>query len=226
MDVAFEERLLAAGGEDPVDRLARDRHPEREQHAGDGLTSQVDHDLAEVDLSLGARPVGLREEHLRGTSAGLFPDLRLAVGDVGPDDLVRNVSHAVLVEQTVIDLPDGVPLLAGRVEISPQDIVDRRLERIKLRTPRRHRLARRRQRRRHSRADRAPPHPILLLDRPARHPRSGIAADRREQLDLRHPRHRPASVSGQPMLPPPGVVSKLADIESIRSSVHLPWCRN
>lgn len=36
---------------------------------------------------------------------------------------------------------------------------------------------------------------------------------------------RIASVSGQPMFPPPRVVSKLADIESIRSSVHLPWCR-
>jgi hypothetical protein len=57
-------------------------------------------------------------------------------------------------------------------------------------------------------------------------PRSKIAADRREQLDLRHPRHRLASVSGQPMLPPPSVVSKLADIESIRSSVLSKWCRN
>jgi len=40
----------------------------------------------------------------------------------------------VLVQQPVIDPPDGVPLLAGRVEISPQDVVDRRLERIKLQT--------------------------------------------------------------------------------------------
>jgi hypothetical protein len=57
MNVPLEECLLAAGGEDPVARFAGERHPEREQHAGDGLTAQVDHDLAEVDLRLGARPV-------------------------------------------------------------------------------------------------------------------------------------------------------------------------
>jgi hypothetical protein len=132
----------------------------------------------------------------------------------------------VLVEQPVIDPPHGVPLLAGCVEIGPKDLINRGLERIKLRSPRRHRLARRRQRRHHGRAHRAPPDPMLLLDRPARHPRSKIVADRREQLDLRHPRRRLASVSGQPMLPPPGMVSKLADIESIRSSVLPQWCRN
>jgi hypothetical protein len=119
-----------------------------------------------------------------------------------------------------------VPLLAGGVEIGPKDLINRTLEPIKRRSRRRHRLARRRQRRHHGRAHRAPPDPTLLLDRPTRHPRSEIAADRREQLDLRHPRHRLASVSGQPMLPPPSVVSKLADIESIRSSVLPKWCRN
>jgi hypothetical protein len=32
----------------------------------------------------------------------------------------------------VVDPPDGVPLLAWRVEIGTQNVVDRRLERIKL----------------------------------------------------------------------------------------------
>ncbi|MGW4906318.1 hypothetical protein [Streptomyces sp. NPDC004270] len=56
MDVAFEERLLAAGSEDAVYRLAGIRQAHREQEHLDLLTGQTDRHVTEVDL--GFRPAG------------------------------------------------------------------------------------------------------------------------------------------------------------------------
>ncbi|MER5515696.1 hypothetical protein [Streptomyces sp. NPDC002763] len=59
MDVAFEERLLAAGSEDAVYRLAGIRQAHREREHLDllcSLTGQTDRHVTEVDL--GFRPAG------------------------------------------------------------------------------------------------------------------------------------------------------------------------
>jgi hypothetical protein len=54
-------------------------------------------------------------------------DLGLAVGDVGANDLVGDVAHVAFVDQPVVDPLDGVPLLAGRVQVRAEDFVDDRL---------------------------------------------------------------------------------------------------
>ena len=125
-----------------VDGLAGEGEPEREQHAGHHFAAQVDGDLAEVNLRFSARSVGLREEHVDRSPAGLDADLRLAVGDVGAHYRVGHLVHVVVGDQTVVDPLDGVPLFAGCVQVRAQDVVDDRLERVQLRGPRRHRLAR------------------------------------------------------------------------------------
>lgn len=57
VDVAFDEGLLAAGCEDPVDGLARIRKAEREQVAAGGDPGQHDVHVPEVDLGLCAGDV-------------------------------------------------------------------------------------------------------------------------------------------------------------------------
>ncbi|MFI9339601.1 hypothetical protein [Streptomyces althioticus] len=73
VDVAFEERLLAAGGEDAVHGLVRIRQAHREHEAGDQLTGQAYLHVAEVHL--GPRPVGLRDKRVHHAAAGLNSDL-------------------------------------------------------------------------------------------------------------------------------------------------------
>jgi len=50
--VAFEERLLALGGERPMHRLAREREPQREQETLGADPNQIDPQIREVDLGL------------------------------------------------------------------------------------------------------------------------------------------------------------------------------
>jgi hypothetical protein len=69
------------------------------------------------------------------TVPGLGPDLGFTGRDVGADHLVRHVDHAVLVDQSAEDPLHRVPLLARRVEIRAQDLLDHRLEPIQLRRP-------------------------------------------------------------------------------------------
>lgn len=56
-------------------RLAGERQPEGEQVAAGGPAGQPHPDLAEVDLGVRARPVGLRDEHLGRVPACLAPNL-------------------------------------------------------------------------------------------------------------------------------------------------------
>ncbi|MBB5473268.1 hypothetical protein HNR08_002004 [Cellulomonas hominis] len=67
MDVPFQERLLAAGGEDLVHGPAGEGHPQREQRADHQLAGQLDRDVTEVDLGLRAGHVRLRHQHARRT---------------------------------------------------------------------------------------------------------------------------------------------------------------
>lgn len=64
-----------------MDGFARVRHPEREQVAGHQFAGQLDRDVPEVDLGLGAWSVGLRDERVDHTLAGLQPDLLAAGSD-------------------------------------------------------------------------------------------------------------------------------------------------
>ena len=83
--------------------------------AGHQLTPKPDRDFAEVDLGLAAGQVGLRDERLRLAAALLDADLRPPRGDVGPDDGVGDVAHAVLGAEPIEDPCDRVPLFARRV---------------------------------------------------------------------------------------------------------------
>ena len=111
-------------------RLAGVGHSQREQVHGDQLTAQPDRDLAEIDLGLSAGEVGLRDEPARVAAPLLDPDLRPALGDVGPHHRVGDVGHAVLVDEPSEDPGGGVPLLARRVQVGHQDLIDDRLERV------------------------------------------------------------------------------------------------
>ncbi len=83
--VPFQERLLPLGGIGPVDGLTRERQPHREQEDLRADPRQVDPQIREVDLTLGAGLVGLRHERVLQALAGGGPDLRTALRDVVPD---------------------------------------------------------------------------------------------------------------------------------------------
>lgn len=68
LNVALEERLLRGRGVDPVDSLARVRHPQREQHALAPLPGQVQPHIREIDLGLLTGPLGLRHRPLQVTA--------------------------------------------------------------------------------------------------------------------------------------------------------------
>jgi hypothetical protein len=208
--VAFQERLLAAGGKDAVHRLARVRQPEREQRAGDLLAAQPHGHVAEVDLGLGAGPVRLRHERRWRPVACLDADLRQALRDVGADHAVGDLVRVVLGDEPVEDALDGVPLLAWRVQVGPQDLVDPRLVGVQPARPGRQRLARLGPRRRQRLGDGAPAHPVLALQGTARQPGPRVTADRHVQLDP-GPRHRrlPTRNGTGILSPSRPVVSKL-----------------
>lgn len=167
-----------------MDGLARVRQPEREQVAGHQLASQLDRDVPEVDFGLGAGLVGLRDERVHDSFAGLQPDLFTAASDVCADHLVGDVDGVVLVQQPVVDPLDGVPLLPRRGQIRREYGVDHRPVGVQPRFPRTHLLPRLRHRR-----DQSPLHgleadAVLPHERPQRHAGPGVTADRRVQIDL------------------------------------------
>ncbi len=186
--MAFEEGFLAAGGEHPMDGLARIRQAEGEQVAGHQLAGQPHTHVAEVDFRLMTGLVGLRDERLQRRLAGLDQDFRLPAGNVVADHSVGDV-RPVFFDQPVKDPGDRVPLLARRVEVRPQDLVDRRLERIQGGGTGRELLARLRPGRVQRLPHRPPRHAVLALKLPHRHAAPMVTPDRRVQLDLRHPRH-------------------------------------
>ncbi|MFF3767364.1 hypothetical protein ACFYYR_25220 [Streptomyces sp. NPDC001922] len=186
--MAFEEGFLAAGGEHAVAGLARIRQTEGEQVAGHQLAGQAHGHVTEVDLRLMAGQVGLRDERLQRRLAGLDQDLLLPAGDVVADHPVGDIG-SVLLDQPVEDPGDRVPLLARRVQIRPQDLVDHRLVRIQPGGPRRQLLAGLRPGRVQRLAYRPPGHAVLALKLPHRQAAAMVTPDRRVQLDLRHLRH-------------------------------------
>lgn len=134
--MSFQERLLPAGGGDPVHRPARIRHPEREQQARHRRA-------AETDLHPPSRP---RPPHPAGVSAvrtpapapglprsGSCAAVRRHIG--APPDRTR--PYRVLLDQPIDDSFGRMPQLARRIQISPQDPVDDRLGSVQPRRPRR-----------------------------------------------------------------------------------------
>lgn len=110
-----------------MDGLARVGQPEREQVAGHQLAGQPHRHVAEVDLSLRSGLVRLRNEGFHHASSGLDPDLLTPVSDVSTDHLVRDLVRTVLVEKPLEDPLHCVPLLAQRIQVGPQHLVDQRL---------------------------------------------------------------------------------------------------
>ena len=200
--VAFQEGLLPAGRRHQVHRLAGIRHPEREQVALDQHPGQPHPQLPEIDLSLQARRVMLRDEHLRRAAALLDADLRPAPGHVIADRPIRHVPRPMLIQQPGVDPRRRVPLLARRVQVRPQPPVDHRLERLQPGRPPLGRLARVRLGL-HQRFPHQPPvHPVLARQRPHRQaPVPRITPDQLEQLDLGG-RHREPPQPSTPPDPP------------------------
>lgn len=95
----------------------------------------------------------------------------------------------MFLDQPVEDPGDRVPLLARRVQVRPQDLVDHRLVAVQPGRPRRQLLARLRPGRVQRLPHRPPRHAVLALKPPHRHAATVVTPDRRVQLDLRHPRH-------------------------------------
>jgi hypothetical protein len=187
--VALEEGFLTLGGERAVHRLAGERQPQREQEDLGLDPAQHHPQVGEVDLGFGAGQVRLRYERLTQLSPGLGEDLRAPFGDVVTHRRIGQPDHVMLVDQPSQHPPSRVTLLLRRVQIRPQHVVDRGLERRQpLRGPRRC-LARRRDRARQCLPHRSPMHVMLrsqLADRQTVDPR--VASDRREQLHTRpHP---------------------------------------
>jgi hypothetical protein len=206
VDMALQEGLLPARRVDLLHGLPAERQAQREQEHLGGHPVQVDPHIPEVDLSLIARAVGLQHERLRRPSTLLDPDLRTAKEDVVPHHRVGHALRVVLVQQPVEDPFDGMPLLARRIQVHPQDLVDRQLERVKTRAPRRRLLPRRRPHRLQCQRDRLAAHPVLGRQSPAGQPFDlCVTADRRIQLDLGkwHLGH-PGLLDAPRILPPQG----------------------
>jgi hypothetical protein len=147
--------------------------------------AQDDPQVGEVDLGVRAGLVGLRDEHFLQRPARRRPDLRAAHPHVVPHRGVGDLGLAVLVDQPGMHPPGGVALLARRVEVRAQHLVDQRLGRVQPRCGPYRGLARRRRRAGQRLAHRAPVHPIPVGQPPDRELASVIAADRLEQLHLR-----------------------------------------
>src|SRR5262245_58946659 len=173
-----------------MDGFRREGQSQREQETRHHRPTQTHGHLTEVDLGFHPRPVRLRHEHLNRTLTSLHPDLRLADRDISTNHLIRHINHRVLGDQPIEDPLHRMPLFPRRIQVSTQDYVDHWLERVQLRRPRGWLLPRRRPRRRQRLDDRAPSNVVLTLRRTLRHPRTGIPADRRVKLYLRHWRHR------------------------------------
>ena len=144
--VAFQERLLPLGCVGPMDSLAGERQPHGEQENLGADPRQVDPQIREVDLALGARLMGLRDERVLRPLAGRRPDLRPAFRDVVPHRRIGQIGQLMLIHEPRQDPAGGVTLLARRGQILSQHRVDQNLRRIQLRSRPHRRLPLRRHR--------------------------------------------------------------------------------
>jgi len=155
---------------------------------------------AKVNLRGDPGRVDLRHEHVpRGV-----PELAPTLAHMITHRRLRNL-RAMLVDEPPPDPLGRVALLAGRLEVGDQPLVDQLAIRAELRRRPRHRRALgRRQRRLQRRPDRAAMHPVALGQRPQRQPppaRDHDGSARTVPLwiplpaDLRHALERARSVS-------------------------------
>lgn len=186
----FQERFLAAGGEDAVHRLAGVGQAQAEQAQDHTLPSQAHGHVSEVDLGLLAGSVRLRHEHLGTADSGLGPDLAPAHRDVGADHSVGDAVRVMLIEQPVEDALGGVTLLARRVQVRPQHLIHQRLERIDPGRPRRELLPRLRPRGLQCLLHRGMTDPVLAHQGAFAQPGMMVTADRRVQIGPRLRSHR------------------------------------
>lgn len=98
------------------------------------LAAQPDREFSEVDLGFPPGQVGLWNEHSRLAAAVPGADLRAPFGDVGADDRVGHVGHAMLRTKPIEYSGDCVMLLSW-VQVCDEDSINHRLERIQLRRP-------------------------------------------------------------------------------------------
>src|SRR6266511_2527829 len=128
LHVCLQERLLARALERDHERGARVAGPHQEQVDGPAHAGDLHLRLAPVDLRLDAGLVHLRHEHLVDRLAQLAPPPAHVVAHRRLGDL-----RALLVHEALPDPLRRVPLLARRLPISDQPLVDQRPVRAQLR---------------------------------------------------------------------------------------------
>ena len=173
-------------------RLSRVRQPEREQEAARRFAGEHHPHITEIDLRLRARKMVLQHESRLRRPPRLQRDLPAARRHIVPHARIRQLAHAVLVDEPSQHAPGRVTLLAVRGQVLAQHRVDQRFRRIKLRRDHRPRLAGRRDSGHQRRSHGAPVHAMALRQRSYRQALSlGVPADRFEQMHARRPHPGP-----------------------------------
>ena len=179
--VSLKECLLGLVRERGMKRPARARQPHNEQPHRRQRPLQPDVQLAEVDLGLGTRPVGLRHRHHRDPTGQLPTHHRDVLANRRLAD-----PRTMLSDQPLPDPPRGMPLLFRQLLVRLDPRADHRLPLAQHRRLPHRPLALGRDRAGKRLADRPPVHPMLPSQGTDPHPLPGIAAD---TLELLHPRH-------------------------------------
>ena len=156
-DVPLQERLLGLLPKRHHECCPRETRPHLEQVHVDRHAAKHHPRLSPVDLGLNTGVADQRHEHLADLT-------QLAtLGTHIPTHLPLRHLRAVLVHQPLPDPPGGMPLLARRLAIRLQNLIDDRPIPAKPRRRPRHRHPlRRRNRRRQRLPDRPPMHPVTL----------------------------------------------------------------
>ena len=160
------------------ERRARETQPHLKQMDLHVLAVDDDLRLAPVDLGLRAGLVMLRHEHLTDHAK-----LTTTLTDI-PADLTLRDRRAMLLDQALPDPPRGVLLLARRLPVSGEPLVDQLAIRTKLRRRAIHRRALHRRHWRRQRLPHRPPmDPMPGRQRPRGQPLAiAIAPDLLEQF--------------------------------------------
>jgi hypothetical protein len=135
-----------------------------------------------VDLRLGRRRMCLRHISQLQRPAQLSEDLRAALADMITHRRIRQSHRAMFIDQPRQKAPGCMALLFGRIQITAQHAVDRRLERLQpWRDPLRG-LPRLRDRRLQRLTHGAPVHTVFVGQRPNRQPVDPVVAANRRKL--------------------------------------------